>query len=274
MPNIANITAPISMIAHGRSGTSLFMNILRAHPDVVTVGETAPMLFGSFQAMERVRGTIRPDPEVGGREKHNERCGKAVRAMFLASFPDKGEPRWMQKPINAPYAMGLLKGVRQYRHKAAWYWNALNTTFPDSTNLTILRHPYDVVLSSSEYWGVPTKRAWDGVVNMARILNHPASDVRFAVSHARLVSEPDAEVSRILSYLDLTPHPGCFKATERVYVPKRQATRIPKTKMQDHVARAFSRKTDWSRMDMSKFRNRERDILVALWARFGETLTF
>lgn len=262
------------MIAHGRSGTSLFMNILRSHRDVVAVGETAPLLFGSYNAMERVRGTIRADPELGGAEAHDARCGKAVRAMYLASFADDGAKRWTQKPINVPYTFNLMPGVRQFRHKAAWYWKALGTTFPESTNLTILRHPYDVVLSSAEYWGMPQRRAWDGIVQMARILNHPASDVQFAVSHARLVTEPETEVARLLNFLDLSPDPHCLKAVDRVYVPRRRETRIPKSEMEDHVARGFSRKDSWSQLELGHVRNRDRDILVALWARFGETLTF
>ncbi len=273
MPNLDNINDPITMIAHGRSGTSLCMSILRAHPDVTTVGETASMLFGAFHSMERVGGTIRPDPELGGREAHNARCGKAVRAMYLASFPDDS-PRWMQKPINVPFITHVLPGMRRFRQKADWYWNALHTTFPGSTNVTILRHPYDVVLSAAEYWKVPQLRAWKGIVNMARILNHPASNVDFAVVHARLVDDSKTEVARFLDHLNLSHHPKCFAATDKVYVPQRKTNRVPKSDMPEHVVRGFSRRDSWSRLQMSDFRNREREVIAAMWARFGETLEF
>lgn len=264
------------MISHGRSGTSLIMNILGQHPDVLACGETAPMLFGTWHAMEKVRGIIRPDPELGGGGDHDARCAKAVQAVFLATFPDGRDSavEWMHKPINIPWVMNHLPGVKDFDLRAAWYWRVLHRSFPESRNITILRHPYDVILSAAEYWGAPHQKTWEALIRMARVLTHADSNVGLALSHARLVEEPDSEVARLLDHLSLVRDPACFRATGKVYVPRRQETRVAKSAEPDLVARGFSRREQWDSIDRSDFTDTDRDILAAMWSGFGETLEF
>ncbi|MSU88230.1 hypothetical protein GE300_01195 [Rhodobacteraceae bacterium 2CG4] len=274
MPSQDNITRPISLISHGRSGTSLVMNILRGHPGMVTVGETAQMIFGIWHSLEKAKGIIRPDPELGGADNHDARCAKAVRAAMLATFPDTGHKDWMQKPINLPWVMRHFPKTMKMSARCAWYWNAFNTCFPDSRTITILRHPYDVVLSSAEYWNVPHRRAWQGVVQMAEIIDHPESNIDFAISHARLAADPDPEIARLLDHLGLERAAACFQAADKVYVPRRKENNVPKNELPDHVSRGFSRKADWDKIDVSQFRENEREIVERMWARFGESLEF
>ena len=275
MPNPQNIHRPITMISHGRSGTSLAMNILGQHPDVLACGETAPMLFGTWHAMEKERGIIRPDPERPPGD-HDARCAKAVRAVFLATFPDgdSAAAEWMHKPINIPWVMNHLPGLKDWDEKAGWYWRVLHGSFPGSRNITILRHPYDVVLSAAEYWGAPHGKTWEQLVRMARVLIHPESDVGLGLSHARLVEDRDAEVARLLDHLGLPHHPSCFRATGKVYVPRRNESRIAKADEPELVSRGFSRRDQWAGIDMAGFTRADRDILAAMWSRFGETLDF
>ena len=183
MPSEENITRPISLISRGRSGTSLVMNILKGHPDMIAVGETAQMVFGVWHSLEKSKGIIRPDPILGGVDNHDARCGKAVRAAMLATFPDTGHKEWMQKPINMPWVMRHFPKAMKMPARGAWYWNAFHESFPDSRNITILRHPYDVVLSSMDYWKVPQRRAWVGIVEMAQVIDHPDSNIDYAISH-------------------------------------------------------------------------------------------
>ncbi|MHA3976299.1 sulfotransferase [Halovulum sp. GXIMD14794] len=274
MPSEENITRPISLISRGRSGTSLVMNILKGHPDMIAVGETAQMVFGVWHSLEKSKGIIRPDPILGGVDNHDARCGKAVRAAMLATFPDTGHKEWMQKPINMPWVMRHFPKAMGIPARCAWYWNAFHESFPDSRNITILRHPYDVVLSSMDYWKVPQRRAWVGIVEMAQVIDHPDSNIDFAISHARLAADPDPEIARLLDHLGLERHPACFSAADKVYVPQRKQNNIPKEELPDHVARGFSRKAEWDRLDMSLFKDREREIVAKMWARFGETLEY
>ena len=102
MPNADNIACPITLIANGRSGTSLVMHILGDHPDVDACGETQQVLTGVWHAAERMKGIIRPDQTLDQDAPHDVRCGKAVRAAFLATFPDTGAAEWFHKPIGVP----------------------------------------------------------------------------------------------------------------------------------------------------------------------------
>ena len=274
MPNPDNSDSPITLLSYGRSGTSLTMSIMRGHPDVLACGETGPMIFGIWQTMERVRGVIRPDPELGGKEAHDARCAKAVRAVFEATFPDEGQPHWFHKPINTSAIFRQSMQRWSTQRQGDWYWNVLNSCFPRGRTLTILRHPYDVVLSSAEYLKADPQGAWEGIVGMAELILHDKSTVDFALSHRRLVEDPEPEITRLLTHLRLSHHPRCYKATERVYVPERNLNRVPKEDMQDHVRRGFSRRDEWHKLDTSKFTDRDRETLVKMWARFGEPLEF
>ncbi len=244
------------------------------HPDVTACGETRPMIFGVWQSMERVRGVIRPDPVLGGKDAHDARCAKAVRAVFEATFPDEGQPRWFHKPINTPTEFRQHMRGLSTQEKGDWYWTVLHNCFPRGQNLTILRHPYDVVLSSVDYWKADPLGAWEGIVGMAELILHQKSDVEFALSHRRLVEDPQPEIARLLTHVGLSHHPRCFNATEKVYVPQRDTNRVPREQMQDHVSRGFSRRDEWHKLDTSKFKDSDRETLVRMWARFGEPLEF
>jgi len=273
MPSPNNIDAPITLIANGRSGTSLVMHVLGDHRDVDACGETQQLLVGSWHAAERAKGLVRPDPTLGEDAKFEARCAKVVRNAFLAMFPDTGTPRWMHKPIGVPWVFGLPPFRKMQPHeRIAWYWRVIGQSFPKGRNITVLRHPYDVVLSAAQYWGVTHVAAWRSVVTMARIIAHPASDIDFAVSHARMTENPDAEVARLLTALDLEPDPASVDATGKVFVPKMGMNKVPKHAVPDQVSRGFSRRTAWHEIDMSEFTDAQREVLTAMWARFGEEL--
>ena len=273
MPNPNNINAPITLIAHGRSGTSLCMNVLRAHPDVTACGETGALLFGSYHATEMAAPNIRPHPQLGPLATPQDRAAHAVRLLFLDNF-QSDRPRWVHKPINVPQALALAPRLNNLEGQLAWYWDTYHRCFPDSLTFSVLRHPYDVMLSSRDYWGLTPHRAWQNIVKMAQIIAAPGSDITFAVSYERLVNTPEAEVARMLDHLHLTPHRACIRATEQVYVPQPKTPDQPKAKAVERVERGFSRRHTWDQLDMSHIRNEDRDTLIAMWARFGETLEF
>lgn len=275
MPDRQNIDAPITLVAHGRSGTSAIMQILGAHPDVEVCGETQALLSGVWHSAERLKGIVRPDQTLGEDADHAERCALAVRAAFLSMFPPTGSPRWMHKPIGIPWVFDA-PGMRErpFPQRSAWYWDALARTFPRGTVLTVLRHPYDVVLSAEAYWGTPHAQTWRGLVRMARLLTHRDAPVGFAVSFRRLAADPAAEIARLLDHLALSPDAACFAAAGTVFVPDPGSRAAAKADLPGRVADGFGRRADWHRIDRSGFTDADRDALVRLFAAWDEPLDF
>ena len=169
MPNPDNITRPITLVSYGRSGTSLVHRVLGSHPQVDACGETQPLIFGTWEATSRVRNVIRPDTHLPKGVDFDERCAKAVRAVFLAHFDAPGKPRWAHKPINLPYTFDRRQkeNPRRMARAIESYWPIMNACFPEATAITVLRHPYDVALSAQAYWGHPIERIWRHMVRMA-----------------------------------------------------------------------------------------------------------
>ncbi|MEM8869556.1 MAG: sulfotransferase [Pseudomonadota bacterium] len=276
MPNTDNITRPFTLVSFGRSGTSLVHNILAAHPDVEGCGETQPLIFGTWEGTRRVGGVVRMDQSLPAGTAHETRCAKSVRAVFLSMFPDDGTKHWVHKPINVPFTINQQQRrfPKRFDAHAKDYWKVIGGAFPDGKVITVLRHPYDVALSATRYWENPIDRIWRSIVNMAQILSQDSAPVSLALRHHVLATDPTPEISRLLDHLGLDHHPACFEAAEKVYVSKPGSGRRPKSEMTDHTRRAFSHRAEWDQLDMSSFTDQDRQILINMWAKYGEPLNF
>ncbi len=273
VPDPSNVTSPITLVGYGRSGTSLIMHVLGDHPNVEICGETQSLIAGTWHAAERLKGIVRPDQTLADGADHRDRCAAAVRAAFLAMFPPNGRPRWMHKPIGIPWVFHTEKfSSLPFQDRCAWYWDVFGRCFPDAKVLTILRHPYDVVLSAERYWGTPHDRSWRGIVSMARLLDHADSRVDHAVSFAEMASDPEAEITRLLTFAELPDHAAPFAAAQAVYVPQMGQNRVPKARLTDLVGRRFSHRARWRDIDQATFTQDDRDIMSAMWQRFGFSL--
>ncbi len=274
MPNIRNINAPITLIANGRSGTSLVQSIFNNHPVFDTCGENAAQIFGTWHATERLKGLVRPDHALGRDIDFRLRCGKAVRAVVLETFRRPGKKHWMQKPIGVPWVWWALgkQGLSE-EERIKWYWQVLEYSFPEGQNITVLRHPYDVVLSAEKYWGISLEKAWASIVRMARILGHDSANITHAVSYDQLVQEPLGETERLFSAIDRPFSIKTLQAFERIWVPEMNTR---DTALQpDHprfVAR-FSRQAEWGRLQGVDFPLEEREVIIAMWRRYGVGLS-
>lgn len=275
MPNVDNITSPITLVSFGRSGTSLIFNVLRAHPDVDACGETQPLIFGTWEGARRVGGVIRPDKTLPEGADHDLRCARAVRSVFLTTFPSDA-PRWCHKPINVPFT--IAEGQRvppdRFAPHVPKYWHTLASSFPDGQVITVLRHPYDVALSAWRYWNNPLPKIWRSIVCMAQLLLHDDAPVGLALRHRAFVETPEEEITRLLDHVGLSHHPACFEAAKKVYVPKMGTSERDKADMKGHTARGFSHRAAWDKLDMRTFTDEDRQILVDMWAKYGETLSF
>ena len=274
MPNSLNINAPITLVANGRSGTSLIQSIFANHPSFDICGENSALIFGVWHSIERMEGIVRPDPELKAQPNHNLRCGKAVRAAMLETFRQPNKRFWMQKPIGIPWVWGILghRGLSD-DEKASWYWEVLAESFPKGTNITVLRHPYDVVLSAMNYWGITAKQAWDSVVKVARILDHPKSDITHAVVYDRLVQEPLAETELLFEAINRPFNPLSLKAFEKVWVPEMSTRQTEAKPDNPRINAQFSRQSDWGRLKDQDFSEADRDVLISMWRRYGAELS-
>ena len=273
MPNVKNIGAPINLIAHGRSGTSLIQSIFANHPAFDICGETSPLVFGVWHSTERLEGIVRWDPTLQGNQDFRLRCGKAVRGATLETFRNPKKRFWMQKPIGIPWVWGILghRGLSE-DEKISWFWEVLAYSFPEGKNITVLRHPYDVVISAEKYWGIAPLKAWESVVKMARILGHEKAQICHAVVYDKLVVEPLAETERIFDAIDRPFNPLCLKAFEKIWVPDMKTRQTEASPDSPRIIARFSHRSEWDHLPLKQFSQDDRNVITAMWRRYGHEL--
>lgn len=274
MPNIHNISAPVTLIANGRSGTSLIQSIFKNHPAFDICGENAALIFGVWHSTERLEGLVRPDNSLGPGADFKLRCGKAVRAATLETFRRPGKKHWMQKPIGVPWVWWALdrQGMTE-AERIEWYWQVLKYSFPEGENITVLRHPYDVVLSAEKYWKITFRQAWSSIVKMARILGHPSARISHAVSYDMLVQEPLAETERLFEAINRPFSTKTLLAFEKLWVPDMDTRQTEMKATHPRKLAQFSRQSDWGQLRNESFTQEERDVICAMWQRYGVELT-
>ena len=159
MPNAENISAPTNIHGIGRSGTTLLQNILGATGDLQICNETPPLVFAPYRGGELTPGSADRDaaPASAG--------VAAVHAALCAVLPS-GKRRWCQKLGGIPKFIGWDMINDADRHYATepypfpytWYWQVLRESFPDSTDVLILRDYRDVIISRHQYLGLEAYR--------------------------------------------------------------------------------------------------------------------
>ncbi|MEB3340211.1 sulfotransferase [Okeania sp.] len=267
------LKAPITLISHGRSGTSLLQNIFDAHPDISVAGETADLIFGTWYSISKIKGIV-PGlfDENGKLVPWEERVALGVRAVFDQIF-NLDRKYWMQKPISQPFIMQFLK--MQEKNEKDWfnvYWSVLDQVFPEGKFITILREPRDVVLSSKEYWGRDHANVWGNIATMARCIAHESSKVNYAVSFDELVQEPEPTLKKLFAHIDVPYSSDVLAALEHIYVPDQKKWKQDKSLFEDKIKRGFSRQKDWKDLDMSIVKTEDLEAIEKLWNKFGYSL--
>lgn len=263
------LKSPITLISHGRSGTSLMQNIFEAHPDISVAGETADLIFSTWYSISRAKGIIPGLIERGKVVPWEERVSRGVRAVFDELF-DLKTPYWMQKPIGQPFVINYLR--QQGNSLEEWfdlYWEILDRVFPRGKFITILRHPCDVVLSSKEYWGRDPAHVWRDIATVARCILHPSSKVKFAVSYEQLVREPELVLKKLFFDLEIDYHPQVLSAFNYIYVPNKNGWKQEKYEFQDKISKTFSRRDQWKQVDLSIVALEDFQAIEKLWQHFG-----
>jgi len=189
LPNISNIDSPVTLISYGRSGSSLLSKIFELHPDFSLVGETGNFIYDLWKGYEFSAGGLAPSIKDGRWVPDDERAGRMVREAFLSCFPDEKE-KWFHKPIGVPIALSSKFNEEEWDKAATWYWNVINASFPKAKFFTILRHPFDVVLSAKSYWGYDEADIWWNYGLMSYLLAHPLSKIEYVISYEEMVADP------------------------------------------------------------------------------------
>ena len=259
MPNQQNINSPVTLISTPRSGTSLVFRIFAAHPDFAVAGETAHLIFGPWYAAERTEGIVLPTQEDGRRLSMEERATRVVHSAFLTLFHDE-KSRWMHKPIGVPEYLRLVT-QRQGREAALeWYWNVLKHVYPEGSFITILRNPFDVVLSQMDFFGWEAEQIWQGIAKLARILTHPNSLISYAIVYSDLIAEPERTLREMFDEINVPYHPRVMNAMERIHAPATGREQID--------PKSTSRSDNWSKLNPECVTPGIERAITRLWNKF------
>ena len=268
------IKSPITLISHGRSGTSLLQNIFDAHPDISVAGETADLIFSTWYSIWRAKGIVPGLIENGKVVPWKKRAARGVRAVFNEIFNLETE-YWMQKPIGQPFVNNYIR--KQGTTLDEWfelYWSILDDVFPTGKYITILRHPCDVVLSAQGYWGREESQIWRGIANMARCILHESSKITYAVNFDELVEQPEQSLKNLFSHLDIPYRSEMLEALDYIYVPNQDGWKQDKSLFKGKVNSNFSRRDEWDKLDFSIPNSDDLEVIEKLWSRVDYSLKF
>jgi Sulfotransferase family len=257
MPNPLNVDAPIILIGAGRSGTSLVSRIFDLHPDCSTVGETANLIFGTWEAVALSSASIAPLIEADAWVPEETRAGRVVRQAFLSCFSDD-KPRWMQKPIGVPKALGDRFEDVWSDKAGAWYWRVMRSAFPRARYVAIVRHPCDAVLSGRSKWGFSERSLWNALATIGAYLTPP---VRHVVRYEDLVGAPEPTVRALCQAVDLTFEPAMLDAFRDIHVPAPGRA--------DPAQSGFSRQDEWTMLEPSQLEAGARRLITETYERLA-----
>ncbi len=263
MPNLSNIQRPITLIAPGRSGTTLIGNLFARHPEFCSVGETVNLIFGAWHAVELAQLTVTSLPQNfhgGVPVTDDDLAARLARQACLTCYPDD-QPRWFHKPIGIPAALGYKFGPRFQSEVATWYWKVMRMSFPDAKYFTILRHPCDVVLSAKAFWGYDEAGIWGSLGYLASLLTHSDSPVQYAIRFDNLIQNRDRVVRELFDFLELPFRPEVLGAFSEMYAAAKDRPRPDQQRWSRHDA--------WEQLDPTNAAPPHLKAIEALFAKFN-----
>lgn len=264
MPNEHNIKRPFVLVGPGRSGTSLVSNLIVKNDDVEFVGETASLIFGLWDSMEQSAAITRHiTTEKNAQTTIMTRADEVIRGAFCHLYPDP-KKYWFQKPIGVPkFILNNFDYVETQKSGEA-YWKVLKTCFPEGKFFTILRHPFDIVLSSSSYWGWDQESIWKNISWMAKLILHNDSPVNYAIDFKNLVEDHKNQTKELCFYLGINFNDKMLEAFDHVHAAD---SKRPLDKNFNP-----SRQSYWETLDLTYAKPEYLENIQALYEKFNFSL--
>jgi hypothetical protein len=202
------------VVARGRSGTTLMRAILNAHPDLAIPGESTLITkFGPHRSRyESPRGfdvhQLAEDLIVDDAFRRWGFGAADVRSALIAAAP-----RSFADAVRAMYgSYAAREGKPRYGDKAAnhvLHMDQIAKLLPESRFVHLIRDGRDVTLSflEAEFGTTSLGEAaaeWERFVRTGRASGRTLGPQRYLeVRYERLVSEPEAAVREVCTFLDL-----------------------------------------------------------------------
>ncbi len=253
MPNIDNILSPITIIGNGRSGTSLVSRLLGRHSQCAYVGETVNLIHSVWKSMESSLPAA----------KHVD-IPDAIRQSFMHFYPVRSS-RWMHKPIGIPIIWRLFGDEEEFY---TWFWQVIDTVFPEATYFTVLRHPLDVIVSSRRWWGWPVESIIESNRRVANLITHADSQVHYAVNYHDLVSQPEAETKALLQYLKMPFEEDCLGAFKVAHVPSSSDKQSETSDSTKPAKAPITHRAEWDELISAGLPSNYMSAVDACWSKF------
>ena len=211
---------PVFIVGRPRSGTTLFRNLLGAHPAVAFPAYESHFVPGMIQQFGTAPPFWRQGDELQtglarfkngqlykkGLERREYRPDDtAIRAALTAGN------QWHDviRALFALYSRKDMFAAHVWGDKTPRYLQHIDLLFqalPDAVFLHIIRDPRDQALSERAIWGKSIRRAaasWQTSIRMARESAAAEAGRYQEVLFETLVTEPEAELSRVCGVLGL-----------------------------------------------------------------------
>lgn len=260
MPNHDNVTSPITLVSFGRSGSSLIANAFERHPEFSNAGETANLIIGTWRAVELANPVLNASIEDSRYVTGDMRAARTVRQALITTVPSD-RPRWFQKPIGVPVILSQNLSYDDWDTAASWYWKIFTESFPDARYFTILRNPFDVILSARAYWGYDEGSLWWSLGLMSHLLAHPSSPVNYAIKFEDLTQNPKAAICALFEHLEVPFHEDVMAAFAKVHVPARGREQL--------APDLATRRPEWHSLDPAAAKTRFLQPVMRLFEKFG-----
>ena len=220
MPNATNVTAPINIHGFGRSGTTLLQNLLGATGFIQVCNEPMGLLFHSFRGGETMLASH--DKEITGLPNDNRAPIRAVHAAYAALLPS-GKPSWCQKLGGIPNTIVWDTLITEDDHAYApelyafpytWWWRCVQTSFPLSQDLLILRAWRNVLVSRAKLIGGDPIRIAEDLAVYYNLMAHPAARFDMTLRLEDLAKEPAKSMIQLCRVLGIAYKAEYLRAME------------------------------------------------------------
>lgn len=208
--------APIFVVGHPRSGTTLVQQILSAHNDVWSGPETFV-----FARLKRHDGKLNPTDLLHLMRRWKKLDGDVVPEATRTALLEQAEAGQLSMKSLVLSVMNALKPESSTAHRwlektpdHVFYLNEIWQTFPDARVINVLRDPRAVASSPKAFGRAPSDLRRLMVLSRfaARWLRavesyeqHQHDERIISVRYEDLIAAPEQELQRLAAHIGITP---------------------------------------------------------------------